>query len=34
MYDVELVWEILRQVLGATQTITRRFAPITSPGDL
>jgi len=33
MYDVELVREILRQILGATQTITRRFAPITSPKD-
>ena len=33
MYDVELVREILRQILGATQTITRRFAPITSPED-
>jgi len=33
MYDIELVREILRQILGATQTITRRFAPITSPKD-
>jgi len=33
MYDIELVREILRQILGATQTITRRFAPITSPED-
>jgi uncharacterized protein with HEPN domain len=33
MYDVELVREILRQILGATQTITRRFAPITTPED-
>jgi uncharacterized protein with HEPN domain len=33
MYDDELVSEILRQVLGAAQTIARRFAPITSPED-
>lgn len=33
MYDIELVREILRQILGAAQTITRRFAPITSPED-
>jgi uncharacterized protein with HEPN domain len=33
MYDVELVEEILRQVLGAAQTIAKRFAPITSPED-
>ena len=33
MYDVELVREILHQILGATQTVTRRFAPITSPED-
>jgi uncharacterized protein with HEPN domain len=33
MYDIELVREILRQILGATQTISRRFAPITSPED-
>ena len=33
MYDIELVREILRQILGATQTVTRRFAPITSPED-
>jgi hypothetical protein len=30
MYDIELVREVLRQILGATQTITKRFAPITS----
>ena len=33
MYDIELVREILRQILGATQTVSRRFAPITSPKD-
>ena len=33
MYDVELVRGILRQILGATRTITRRFAPITTPED-
>lgn len=33
MYDIELVREILRQVLGAAQTIAKRFAPITSPED-
>ena len=33
MYDIELVREILRQILGATQTITKRFAPITSYED-
>jgi len=33
MYDVELVREILRQILGATETVTRRFAPITTPED-
>ena len=33
MYDIELVREILRQILGATQTISRRFAPITSAKD-
>jgi len=33
MYDFELVREILRRVLGAAQTIARRFAPITSPED-
>lgn len=33
MYDVALVEEILRQVLGATQTIASRFAPISSVED-
>lgn len=33
MSDTELVKEILRQVLGATETITRRFAPILSVDD-
>ena len=33
MYDIELVREILRQILGAAQTITKRFAPITSYED-
>lgn len=33
MHDVELVREILRQVHGATQTITKRFAPIATPED-
>jgi len=33
MYDIELVREILRQVLGAARTIAKRFAPITSPED-
>jgi len=33
MYDIELVREILRQILGAAQTITKRFVPITSPED-
>jgi uncharacterized protein with HEPN domain len=33
MYDIDLVREILRQILGAAQTITKRFAPITSYED-
>jgi uncharacterized protein with HEPN domain len=33
MYDIELVREILRQILGAAQTITKRFVPITSYED-
>jgi len=33
MYDTELVREILHRILGAAQTIARRFAPITSPED-
>ncbi len=33
MYDVELVKEILAQLLWSTQTIVKRFAPITSPED-
>jgi uncharacterized protein with HEPN domain len=33
MSDEALVREILRQILQATQTIARRFAPITSPAD-
>lgn len=31
--DVELMREILRQVVGAAQTIRRRFEPIAAPGD-
>ena len=33
MSDVELIKEILRQVLGATRTIAKRFAPIVSAED-
>lgn len=33
MFDVELVEGILRQVLNATRTIARRFAPIRSAED-
>ena len=33
MSDTELVKEILRQILGATRTITKRFAPIVSAED-
>jgi len=33
MSDVELILEILRQVLGAAQTIAKRFAPIKSAED-
>jgi len=33
MSEVELVREILRQVLGATRIIARRFAPIASVED-
>jgi len=33
MYDIELAREILRQILGAAQTVTKRFVPITSPED-
>lgn len=33
MPDAEFVREVLQQILGATQTITRRFAPIESPTD-
>lgn len=33
MFEVELVREILRQVLGATRTIAKRFAPIASVED-
>lgn len=33
MYDIDLVKEILRQILGASQTISRRFVSIKSPGD-
>ena len=33
MYDIELVKEILRQILWSTQTIAKRFAPITSSED-
>lgn len=33
MYDIELVKEILHQILWSGQTITRRFASITSPED-
>ncbi len=33
MYDLELVREILQRIYGATQTITKRFAPIESPDD-
>lgn len=33
MSDIELIKEILRQVLGATRTISRRFAPIGSAED-
>jgi uncharacterized protein with HEPN domain len=33
MHDKELVREILRQILGSTQTIARRFSYITSADD-
>jgi uncharacterized protein with HEPN domain len=33
MYDIELVKEILHQILWPAQTITKRFASITSPED-
>ena len=33
IYDIELVKEILRQILWSTQTIAKRFAPITSSED-
>ncbi len=33
MFDRTLAQEILRQILWSTQTISRRFAPITSPDD-
>jgi uncharacterized protein with HEPN domain len=33
MSDVELIKEILCQVLGATRTIAKRFAPIVSADD-
>lgn len=33
MFDIELAQEILRQVLGATRTIAKRFAPIVSAED-
>ena len=33
MRDLELVRGVLQQILGATQTIARRFAPIHSPTD-
>ncbi len=33
MYDVELVKAILDQLLWSTQTIVKRFIPITSPED-
>jgi uncharacterized protein with HEPN domain len=33
MYDLELVRAIVRQILGAAQTVGRRFAPITESED-
>lgn len=33
MCDIDLVKEILRQILWSTQTISKRFGPITSPED-
>ena len=33
MYDTELVKEVLRQILWSAQTVTKRFASITSPED-
>ncbi len=33
MYDIELVKEILRQILGSAQTIAKRFDSITSVED-
>jgi uncharacterized protein with HEPN domain len=33
MYDAELVREILRQILGSAETISRRFEAITAPED-
>jgi len=33
MYNTELVKEILRQILWSAQTVTKRFASITSPAD-
>jgi uncharacterized protein with HEPN domain len=33
MRDLELVRGVLQQILGATQTIAKRFAPIHSPTD-
>lgn len=33
MFDVALAREILSQIYSATQTIQRRFQPITSPSD-
>ena len=33
MSDAALVRQLLHQILHATQTISRRFAPVTSPDD-
>jgi len=33
MYDAALVRELLSQILWSAQTISKRFAPITSPDD-
>ena len=33
MYDVALVKDLLRQLIGAAETVTRRFAPIRSSED-
>jgi hypothetical protein len=33
MHKQDLIRELMNQILWSTQTISRRFAPITSPED-